>query len=530
MPDSSRRILCAACNAEISDLAGACPVCGGETRLRGRYRLEVTVGLGASGTTFRATDEADPRGPRTVAVKEVPLRAAVADEVGRRIEREARVLRQLHHAEIPEYIDAFEAGQGKQRAFYLVQDFVEGPNLAEEMARRRYTEDEVLDLLDEVLGILAYLHRLSPPVIHRDVKPKNLVRRASDGRLVLIDFGAVRDVVQDPVTGGSTVAGTYGYMAPEQFRGDAWPASDVYAVGVLAVTLLSRRDPIDLVGPDHQLDWKRFVTARPEMIAWLDEMLAPDHRKRPANATAAREALHVARGAAAPPRPMQPALAQTQAAVVRPPPIAHHPVRVDREMRRRLRARSKGAAVALAILGGFIGAHFWYLGRYVVGLLSLVFCFTGLPFLVSMADGIRLAFMSQRTFDAEFNPGIAELEQGDIGSTTDQIRGLYALYRDGAISEAEYEREKARVLGQRTGLATLFGPHGLDGVGRSIERELDRHMANVAQIAELPQKLLNEALDLADQRRTHRHRRPWGPRQNLTRQRRRRPGAEEDGR
>ena len=280
--------VCAGCGADAATMEGDCPACAAPIALQARYGLQRIVGRGAAGTTWRALDA---RTGQPVAVKELTIRPGTPPEVRDRLHREARVLQQLDHDRIPRYVDDFEAGTGRHRAFYVVQAFVEGPTLVELAAKRRFSQAEVVALLDEVLAILEYLHRLAPPVIHRDVKPGNVIRRASDGRLVLIDFGAVRDAVSDPRTGGSTIAGTYGFMAPEQFRGHATAATDLYGVGAMAVALLSRRSLIDLVGADHRLQWKSVVSASPGLLALIERLLADEPHERPPSATAVRAAL-----------------------------------------------------------------------------------------------------------------------------------------------------------------------------------------------------------------------------------------------
>src|SRR5690606_3127387 len=152
----------------------------------------------------------------------------------------------------------------------------------------RYTSAEVLDVVDELLGVLAYLHALAPPIIHRDLKPANVLRRTVDGRLVLVDFGAVRDAMQDLELGGSTITGTFGYMAPEQFRGDAVPATDLYGVGALAVCLLTRREPHTLLGPSGRLEWEAHTRVDPVLATLLHRLLEPDPRRRPADAVQVR--------------------------------------------------------------------------------------------------------------------------------------------------------------------------------------------------------------------------------------------------
>ena len=284
--------LCASCGETTSREDGQCPDCGGWILLKQRYRLETEVGSGALGQVFRATDtQADGA---SVAVKKLPVHRAASQKARDLFDREAAVLRQLDHPSIPRYRDHFAEGKGFGRALYLVQDFVRGDTLAEELAHKRYDEAAVIDVMEALLDVLTYLHGLSPPVIHRDIKPGNVMRRAN-GSLALIDFGSVRDAVRDPALGGSTVAGTFGFMAPEQFRGDADARTDLYALGALAVALLSRKDPGGLQGYDGRLQWEDEVAISPGLKALLTDLLRPDPAERPSSAAAVRQRLAAVR-------------------------------------------------------------------------------------------------------------------------------------------------------------------------------------------------------------------------------------------
>ena len=278
-------MICASCGEGTA--ATPCEACGGEALLDGRFRLEERIGRGGHGTVYRGVD-ADGT---AVAVKEMPLGAGTKlDELAL---REVAVLQQLSHPAVPAYLDHVVAGQGRGRALFVVQRFVDGPSLAAELERRRYSEDEVLEVIDELCGVLGYLHGRSPPVIHRDLKPSNGMR-GPDG-LVLVDFGAVRDVLKTQL-GGSTVAGTFGFMAPEQFRGEATPATDVFGLGALAVALLSRRDPAELHDRRGNFSWKDHVELSGPVTALLQRMTAPDPAERPQDVDAVRQALAEVRG------------------------------------------------------------------------------------------------------------------------------------------------------------------------------------------------------------------------------------------
>ncbi len=121
--------------------------------------------------------------------------------------------------------------------------------------------------------MLGYLHSRSPPIIHRDVKPGNVIRRP-DGSFVLVDFGSVRDRLK--LEGGSTVVGTFGYMAPEQFQGRAMPESDVYGAAATALALLTGEEPENLPHRGLKLDVERILASDPELGALLGKLLEPD--------------------------------------------------------------------------------------------------------------------------------------------------------------------------------------------------------------------------------------------------------------
>ncbi len=259
-------MLCATCGKSIARVT-TCPECKGPAELRGAYVLHAVLGRGANGVTYRAERTSDGH---VVAVKEMPIGTMDSVKALELFEREAKVLAQLSHRAIPKYEDDFAFGIGKATALYLVQELVSGETLAEEAREKRYTTGEVWAIVAEIADVLAYLHALSPPVIHRDVKPANVMRR-TDGSLCLIDFGSVREAMKS--SGGSTVAGTFGYMAPEQLAGRASPASDIYGLGALAVALLTRHEPDALMDEDHGLDWETHLTLADDENDLLAEML-----------------------------------------------------------------------------------------------------------------------------------------------------------------------------------------------------------------------------------------------------------------
>lgn len=282
-PRSEPEGLCASCGARTAS-AITCDACAADPRLLERWLLLEEVGAGAFGTTWRARDTRDGT---IVAIKEMLIRRASALKNFELFEREARILESLEHPGIPRYLHDFVRDAGRHSAFHLVQEFVEGTTLAARYAGRPIRVDEALRIGDRLLDILEYLHTFSPPVVHRDIKPAN-VMCGPDGRIVLIDFGSVRAAL-DSAQGGSTVAGTFGFMAPEQFMGRAVPRSDVFGVAATLVALLADAEPHALTRADRSFDVARLGLAKPLEHA-LERMLDLDDARRP-DASEARRLL-----------------------------------------------------------------------------------------------------------------------------------------------------------------------------------------------------------------------------------------------
>ena len=190
-------------------------------------------------------------------------------------EREANILAQLKHSSIPAYLNSFQVDYPQEKRWYLIQKLVLGQSLNTLVENNwRATEAEIIDIASQVLEILIYLHSLNPPVIHRDIKPQNIIRQ-SDGKIYLVDFGAVTDIYRQTLIGSTTVVGTYGYMSPEQFRGKAVPTTDLYGLGATLLYLFTHSSPADLPQKKLKIDFRSSVNISKQLAEWLEIMLEP---------------------------------------------------------------------------------------------------------------------------------------------------------------------------------------------------------------------------------------------------------------
>lgn len=256
--------------------------------LKGRYQIVQSLGAGVFGQTFIAVDVDNPKSPKCVIkqLKATSLQASHLQTLRLRFLTETETLKRLgHHSQIPELISCFE----EHERFYLVQEFVEGHGLSAELpinscSNYFWGETEVIQFLMDVLTTLEFIH--SQGVIHCDIKPENLIRRVSDGKLVLIDFGSIQPIdftsetdlpiYRIPVT-------SLGYIPPEQFIGQTRPCSDIYAVGMIAIQALTGLTPLQLKVDPHtnEILWRsREVVVSDYLAAVLSKMTRYNHEQR----------------------------------------------------------------------------------------------------------------------------------------------------------------------------------------------------------------------------------------------------------
>ena len=210
-------------------------------------------------------------------------------------EREAAILKTLSHPAIPQYLDYLELDGKNGKGFAIVQTYIEAKSLEQHLkAGRSFSETEIKEIAKALLEILTYLHGHTPPVIHRDIKPGNilLANRSghSVGQVYLVDFGSVQTLAGKE--GGTvTVVGTYGYMPPEQFGGRAVPASDIYSLGATLIYLVTGSHPADLPQKNLKIQFEPAVNISQELTLWLKRMTEPSLERRLATVQDAFSAL-----------------------------------------------------------------------------------------------------------------------------------------------------------------------------------------------------------------------------------------------
>lgn len=226
-----------------SDSSRFCNSCGQELLLKQRYRALAVIGHGGFGRTFVAIDEHLPTQPKC-AIKQLCFQeenTEVWHKTVNLFQQEALRLNELEHSQIPKLLAHFEQNQ----KFYIVEELVEGQTLAQELQQQGvFKEPQIWEILKSLLLILQFIH--SRQVIHRDIKPENIMRRSVRGDLVLIDFGVAKLATNMRQLHTGTIVGSPEYVAPEQMRGKALPASDLYSLGVTCIYLLTAISPFDL--------------------------------------------------------------------------------------------------------------------------------------------------------------------------------------------------------------------------------------------------------------------------------------------
>ena len=274
-------------NPENLAYSERCQSCGSRLLLRSRYRVVKALGQGGFGATFLANDEALPGEPSCVIKQLRPSGTAphVLQMARELFEREAMTLGKIgNHPQVPRLLDYFE----EREQFYLVQEYISGSTIQQEVKHTGvFTEAGVKQFLSEILPLLQYIHERK--VIHRDIKPANIIRRAQDSRLVLIDFGAVTNQVRQAVVNHSEhtaltayAIGTPGFAPPEQMAMRPVYASDIYALGITCIYLLTSKSPKDLdYNPTTgEIIWEHHVHVSDHLADVLRKMLEVSVRNR----------------------------------------------------------------------------------------------------------------------------------------------------------------------------------------------------------------------------------------------------------
>lgn len=259
--------------------------------LDNRYRVTEILGSGGFGKTYIAEDIKRFEAKCVVKQLKPQLPSPEILEVAQRLfEAEAKILGHLgDNPQIPALLTYFR----NEQEFYLVQEFIEGHDLTKELTfGKQWSESEVISLLIDILTPLAFVHQNQ--IVHRDIKPPNLIRRKQDSKIVLIDFGAVKEFSATQVlnTQGQTIVGTIigtpGYMPSEQVRGTPKFSSDLYAVGIIAIQALTGKNPPSERGLPEELQkdyngeiiWRNQVEVSSGLAAILDKMVRYNFRQR----------------------------------------------------------------------------------------------------------------------------------------------------------------------------------------------------------------------------------------------------------
>lgn len=320
--------------------------------LNDRYQVIRTLGAGGFGETFLAEDTYMPSKRRCVVklLRPIQNNPQIYQLVQERFQREAAILEELGGAtdQIPSLYAYFESGG----QFYLVQEWVEGYTLTAKFHQQGlFSETAVRELLVNLLPVLEYVH--SKHIIHRDIKPDNIIVRDRDGKSVLIDFGAVRESMATVVNSqgnptSSIVIGTPGYMPSEQAAGRPVYSSDLYSLGVTAIYLLTGKQPqeLDIDSQTGEIVWQQYAShVSPMMAEILDKAIAYHPRDR---YLTARAMLDTLQSVANPIPPTQPHIKQ--------PPVVSAPATIAINSQPSVQNNSKnGLIIGGLIAGGLIG-------------------------------------------------------------------------------------------------------------------------------------------------------------------------------
>ena len=249
--------------------------------LADRYQFIKPLGSGAQGKVYLAKRLSDGQ---MTAIKQLRIDSIKTWKEYTLFHREAEVLSGLDIPGVVKFYEACDCLDADPPCSYIVQEYIEGMTLKQMLKSGfRFSPNRVFQLVLQLLDILEKLHTHEPPIIHRDIKPSNIILKPNDENdsfeVYLIDFGAVAN--PQIQSGGSTIAGTFGYMSPEQNLGRPTPQSDTYALAALTAYILSGIDPADMMTQDMRLIIDPYIENHPRaLVQTLRRMLEPNLEHR----------------------------------------------------------------------------------------------------------------------------------------------------------------------------------------------------------------------------------------------------------
>jgi serine/threonine protein kinase len=266
-------------NPDNLDRTDVCLTCQAHLMLGDRYLAIRIIGQGNFGRTFLAIDRHQANSPCCVVKQFFPQNLGTHKKAEALFLQEATRLEELgQHQQIPTLVEALE----QEGWLYLVQEWIDGENLAQELAEiGRFSETQIRQLLLSLLPVLKFVHQQK--IIHRDIKPENIIRRAGDRQLYLVDFGAAKLMTGTALLKTGTLIGSAAYVAPEQMMGQAVFASDLYSLGVTCIHLLTQTEPFNCYSiAQGTWVWRDYldIPVSPKLGAILDKLLERSTSRR----------------------------------------------------------------------------------------------------------------------------------------------------------------------------------------------------------------------------------------------------------
>jgi len=264
-----KKVICPKCLKLNEKGEALCFDCKSDLLLNNEFYLLKVLGEN-SGKTY-LSQRLNNSNEEYFVIKELSIKKMKKWKEEELFQRERIALSNLNNEFIPDFVCKFDIKEGKRLNYYTVIKYIDGDN----KKNKNYSEEKILNYILKLADILDYIHSTTPPVIHRDLKLSNIIIKGDD--IYLIDFGSVTNIVKEE--GGSTIAGTFAYMAPEQFLGKAYPSTDYYALGILATVMLTGLEPEEFLEYNHIINWK-ILKISDKFKKIISELLIYDYKKR----------------------------------------------------------------------------------------------------------------------------------------------------------------------------------------------------------------------------------------------------------